>query len=655
MCGFAAVIALNGHAADPTVAQRMSEVLQHRGPDDSGHYAEGPVAFSFRRLSILDLSRAGHQPMLSDDGRVAIVFNGEIYNYVELRDELEALGHTFRSRSDTEVLVHAYLQWGSDCLPRLNGMWAFLIHDQRTGGIFGARDRFGVKPLYRYIGRDHVLFGSEIKAIRASGLYRDIGEVNWARAAQFFSAGRLDRLGESTETFYPAIEQIPAGSAFELYPDGRRREWRYWSIEAEAERVAGDPHVADPARAFYELFEDSVRLRTRSDVPVGVTLSGGLDSTSIISAMARLQASEHSAAGTNNDPPGLHAFSYVSRDFDETAYIAQTVAQTRAQLHVAEIDPQRLWQNLGTVLWHQDEPVHSLPALIGYELYGLARAHGVKVVLCGQGADEYLAGYPIFFGDYWQVLLRAGQVGRARAEIKAYAQGDATSANEHFQKAVTRLIRSQIGRVPGYGVLRRARRHIPTAASRWFTRDLLSKGPQPSEPPANETLSAVLRRAFESSPLPLYLRTEDRNSMAHSVEARLPFLDPRLVLLLSRLPDSWKLRGSSTKHVLREAMRNRIPEIVRTRSDKMGFPAPGRKWFADALYEPMQDLLASEAVRTRGIYNVPEIRQDLERHRAGDLDVSHALFNVAQWESWLTLAQEPEPAEPPMSATAVNY
>lgn len=650
MCGFAAVVALNGHAANPTVARRMSEVLRHRGPDDSGHYAAGPVAFSFRRLSILDLTHAGHQPMLSDDGRVVIVFNGEIFNYIELRGELESLGHTFRSRSDTEVLVHAYLQWGADCLPHLNGMWSFLIHDQRSGAIFGSRDRFGVKPLYRYIGRDHVLFGSEIKAIRASGLYRDIGEVNWVRAAQFFSAGRLDLLEDSTDTFYPAIEQVPAGSAFELYPDGRQREWRYWS--AEAKWAANDVQVADAPRAFYELFEDSVRLRTRSDVPVGVTLSGGLDSTSIISAMAQLRASEHSAAGTNSDA-GLHAFSYVSRDFDETAYIAETVTQTRAQLHVVEIDPQRLWQNLDTVLWHQDEPVHSLPALIGYELYGLARAHGVKVVLCGQGADEYLAGYPVFFGSYWQVLLRAGQVRRAYAEIKAYAQGGATSANKHFQKAITRLIRSQLGRVPGYGVLRQLRRHTPTAASRWFTRDFIAKCPQASEPPANETLSVLLRRAFESSPLPLYLRTEDRNSMAHSVEARLPFLDPRLVLLLSQLPDRWKLSGSSTKHVLREAMRNRIPEIVRTRSDKMGFPAPGRKWFAGALYEPMQDLLASEAVRTRGIYNVPAIRQDLERHRAGDLDVSHALFNVAQWESWLTLAREPEPAEPRVTATAV--
>ncbi|TXG86838.1 MAG: asparagine synthase (glutamine-hydrolyzing), partial [Thermomicrobiales bacterium] len=320
MCGLAGIIGLNGQTVDVTALERMAFSLQHRGPDDKGIYVNGAVGFGFRRLSILDLSPGGHQPKVSRDEKVAIVFNGEIYNYIELRAELTALGHTFESSGDTEVLLAAYREWGSECLPKLNGMWAFLIYDLAEQKVFGSRDRFGVKPLYRHTTGDLVLFGSEIKAILESGYYQT--RLNWNVATAFLLRNQLDVDGQ---TFYEGIEQVPAGSAFELYLDGRHRSWSFWSLD-EIEPT----QVQEPIETFKHLFDDAVRLRMRSDVPVGVCLSGGLDSTSILCRMAKRK----SASGHQ-----LQAFSYMSKEYDESRYIADTIQWTGAQLNRLEVDP----------------------------------------------------------------------------------------------------------------------------------------------------------------------------------------------------------------------------------------------------------------------------------------------------------------------------
>jgi asparagine synthase (glutamine-hydrolysing) len=624
MCGIVGVLALDG-PADPCVVRRMALSLRHRGPDADGVYTAGAVGLGFRRLAILDLTPAGDQPMLSSDGRLALVFNGEIYNYVELRRELEALGHRFASTGDTEVLLHAYQQWGRDCLRRLNGMWAFLIHDARTGTIFGSRDRFGVKPLYRCRTRGAVLFASEIKAIRASGLYR--GGTNWTAVSRLLYR-RLDAVGETGETFYTDIEQVPAGSAFELRASGDVAEWRYWSLDE-----LPDVTVSDPPAQFRALFEDAVRLRMRSDVPVGVSLSGGLDSTSIISVMATARA----AAGPVAPGASLQAFSFMSSEFDEEPYIRQTLEQTRAELHRVGTDSRRLWDDLTRLLWFQDEPVHSFTAMVGFEVYRLAAANGVKVVLSGQGADEVIAGYPSYFAEYWLWLLRSGKLGQLRREIDAFGRVHGRPRATLLRRTLRQFCGFQLRRSRTYRALGRLRRRASVRANPWFTpevNDVLRDAADESQ----GSLDVALRRSVERAPLPLYLRVEDRNSMAHSVEARLPFLDYRLVSLAFHLGPQWKLRGPWNKYVLREAMRGCIPEPVRTRADKMGFPVPAARWFRTALYEPMQDLLASEGTRTRGLYNVDVIRGDLEKHREGRINVTDGLFNVAQLESWLTLA-----------------
>ena len=615
------MVAINGGKADPSVVEKMTSALVHRGPDGAGAYADGPVAFGFRRLSILDLSHAGDQPMISADGQTVLVFNGEIYNYIELRQELMARGHVFHSTGDTEVLLMAYREWGKDCVQKLNGMWAFLIYDLQRGIIFGSRDRFGVKPLYRYRHKDFWLFGSEIKAILRSGYYS--AEINWRVSSRFL----LQQLLEvDTETFYQDIHQVPAGSAFELGLDGRLREWRYWSLDRFEPGA-----VSNPAESFYEVFEDAVRLRMRSDVPLGVFLSGGLDSTSIICAMARCQQE----IGTSM---ALMAFSYMTPEFDESRYIQDTVRQTGATLNRLSVNPMELFKKLDEVLWYQDEPFHTMNVLIGYELVQLAAKNGIKVILNGQGADETIAGYGIYFPNYWYTLLAEGRIPRLWDEINGYCQVQGGHPSTLFKKVLGSFVRTQLYRIP---LLRRtsAQRHRQRAVgNHWFTRDFTSQLPAENLVP-EQPLDKALKFSVERALLPLYLRTEDRNSMAHGVEARLPFMDYRLVSLLFQLPAEWKMRGPWNKYVLREAMQNRIPESVRSRSDKMGFNFPLSTWVGTALYEPLHDLLSSQTVRERGIYNAAAIRRDLERHQRGEINASAELFNVAQFEAWSKLSK----------------
>ena len=639
MCGITAVITLHGGTADASLVGRMADILRHRGPDDRGVYSDRGVALGFRRLSILDLSPSGHQPFLSDDGDLAIIFNGEIYNYVELRAELLARGHHFRSTGDTEVLLHAYQEWGRDCLPRLNGMWAFLIYDRRRGVVFGSRDRFGVKPLYRYRAAGHMLFASEIKALIASGLYEP--RVKWARAAHLLCRGDHTSDPSGRETFYEGIDQIPAGTAFEVDLDGRTTEWRFWSLD-------GLPPMAldDPVRAFRDLFEDAVRLRMRSDVPVGVSLSGGLDSTSIIAAMAR----QLDGAGTLPASGRLKAFSYVSPEFDESQYIESTVQATGAELHRVETPPGALWERLDEVLWYHDEPLHSATALIGFEVYRLASANGIKVALCGQGADEVIAGYPSYFVHYWSELVKSAAPYAAWREIAAYCAQHGGDPGSMFRQVLSRSARETLRHLPGISTVAAWRRE-PAPESAWYTRDLVAALPRNGSPSHDMSLGSVLRWSVETGTLPLYLRIEDRNSMAHSVEARLPFLDYRLVSLMFQLPSRLKLRGPWNKSLLREAMRERIPEIVRSRLDKMGFPTSVAQWFRGAFYEALQDTLASAAMRERGIYNVTAIRTDLERHYRGEVDLGAALFNVVQFERWLGHHSPPPTARSSVAST----
>ena len=620
MCGLAVIVSSQrGDVGLGDVIERMTAAIVHRGPDDEGTYVSERVAMGFRRLSILDTSPLGHQPMLSDDEQVVLVFNGEIYNYLELRDELTALGHHFRSTGDTEVLLKAYLEWGNDCVSRFRGMWAFVIYDKREQRLFGSRDRFGMKPLYRYGDRTRTLFGSEIKAIRASGLYQ--GGTNWRTASRYLLEERLD---DTLESFYDGIDQIAPGSSFELTVDGQFRQWRYWSLE-NAPRFEGN----DPTGSLAELLEDAVRLHMRSDVPLGVHLSGGLDSTSILCAAARARK-----ANASNEP--LMAFSYIAPEFDESRFISDTIEQTAATLVKLDTEPKRLWDLLEDVLEHQDEPIYSMMPLVSYELMRLAKSNGIKVVLNGQGADETIAGYPSYFGDYWTGGLYSGALYSVWREIGAHASVHGGERGALFLKHLKYAMKSRIARTSPYRALANWRRRRAYRSNAWYTAELAEYLPDEQNAAPSSLHDSLLYSVYRT-PLPRILRVEDRNSMAHSIEARLPFLDHRLAEFCFGLAPEWLLRGPWNKFVLREAMRGRIPESVRTRADKMGFPVPATSWLSGPLYEPVLDLLTSRTARERGIYKVDSILRDVANHRRGGAVFQGPLFDIAQFEVWSAL------------------
>lgn len=617
MCGFVACLDLSGGGVGNRYINRMTDVIWHRGPDDSGYVRQDNVSFGFRRLSIQDLSEHGHQPMSLAEAGVTIVFNGEIYNFVELRSELERRGRRFRSTGDTEVLLHAYLEWGAGCLDRLNGMWAFVIYDAKRKVLFGARDRFGIKPLYRYANAGAVVLCSEIKSIR---VVPDFPLTpNWRTSAAFLLEGRLD---DTEDTFYREVRQVRAGHAFEIGLDGAYHEWRYWQPDA-----AESGSFSDPPGEYAELFEEAVRLHMRSDVPVGVHLSGGLDSTSIICASARIRRS------TRAQGP-LMAFSFGTPEFDETRYIRDTLDQTGASFVPLDGISEDLWQSIQQCLWHQDEPVHTMIAVIGFLLMRLTAKHGIKVILNGQGADETIGGYPSYFRDYWQMLLARGEWYRAWHEIGQYTAVHGGSVPGRFLGELRNFGQQRAGWMPGYKRLTAARRARALVQHPWFRPEFAEAlGAFDTEsPPAS--LHDSLQQSVSQAPLPIFLRVEDRNSMAHSVEARVPFLDVRLVSMARCLKAQWLLRGPLNKFILREAMRGRIPESVRTRGDKMGFPLPTRRWLPGVLYEPFMDVITSAEAKARGIYRVEAIERDMARHIRGEIDVMHRLFDVVQFELW---------------------
>jgi asparagine synthase (glutamine-hydrolysing) len=614
MCGFVGLKSLGGQGVPIELIRRMVAHLARRGPDDAGEYVEHELGFGFRRLSILDLTNAAHQPMEAPDGSAVLVFNGQIFNYVELREELRSLGHQFRSTGDTEVLLHAYLQWGYGCLPRLNGEWAFLVWDRRTRMLFGARDRMGIKPMYRLQTNGFAGWASEIKALLELPGYRPA--VNWSVARAYLRHGRMDH---SVDTFFQGIQAVRPGHAFVVKPDGGERNWAYWTVPDEQ---AGSDSP-DLAEEFAELFEDAVRLRLRSDVPLGVCLSGGLDSTAIVCAAARAQ------------PESISVFSYQHPAFDERRFISATVARTGARLHSLEADHAELWDLADQVVRAHDEPVHTLTAMVGYELMRMIAGCGIRVILNGQGSDEVLAGYDSYFQDAWFATMRSGRPLDAWREIRRYASVHGGGSGALLWQTVRRVIQAGLRRAAPYRRLVHEYHQAQDLRTGWFVGPVAPPSEVSSALPA--TLPEVLREATTTFPLPLYLRIEDRNSMAHSVEARLPFLDYRLVEFAFRVVSEWKIRGAWNKVLLREAMRGRIPEIVRTRPDKMGFPSPTGSLLRNGSFDRLYALVSSRTARERGIYSWDRMTRELLAHKdKPNPELAGQFFRVAQFELWAT-------------------
>jgi len=514
-----------------------------------------------RRLSILDLTSAGWQPMGTGDGRYYIVFNGEIYNYVELRHELKSLGHRFHSRSDTEVLLAAYAQWGRRALNRLVGMFAFAILDIETRKLFLARDFFGIKPLYYTYWRDGFAFASEIKVLlELPGVNRDI---NPQRLYDYLRFGITDHGGE---TMIGDIKQLSAAHCMEVPLDTLEaaRPTRYWQVDLhQRAKLSFD----EAAHRLQELFLKSVRLHLRSDVPVGAALSGGIDSSSIVMAMRHLEPDID-----------IHAFSYVADDsaISEERW-ADLVGQTaKITVHKVRSNPDELIADLDALIDLQGEAFGSTSIYAQRRVFREAHEAGIKVMLDGQGADELLGGYHYYISARLASLLRQGQWSNLASFARRASTLPGLGMFQLWLRAMDYLMPSSL-QVPMRRLVKKDL--VPSWLNlKWFQEHGVEIR-SPSYESDNETLRDSLYRDLAKFSLPSLLRYEDRNSMAFSIESRVPFLTPELVSFIFSLPEEYIIApDGTTKAVFRQAMRGIVPGPILDRGDKIGFATPEKQW-----------------------------------------------------------------------------
>ncbi len=576
MCGIAGVVELARPPERETVEAWLDR-LSHRGPDGRGVFADDGVCLGHLRLAIIDLTDAGRQPMVREG--LQLLHNGEIYNYVELRDELRAGGHAFSTATDSEVILAAYREWGTRCVERFNGMWAFVIWDPSRRTLFCSRDRFGVKPFYYRLDGDRFAFASEPWPLQHGG-------ANLAAVRDYLEQGYLD---QGDETFFDGVRRLPPAHSLEFGPRGLRLE-RYWTLEP------GDP-PADPVAAVRETFLDAVRLQLRSDVPVGTCLSGGIDSSAIAVAVAHHGHERQKTVTAYFEDPG----------YDERPYARAVVERTGAEAHWVTFGPDDLVRDLPAIVEAQGEPFGSPSMCAGWYVMREARRAGLTVMLDGQGGDEILAGYRASFGYRLSDLLRAGRVGEAGAELRAFGEvhgprwAAVAVANPHVPERLRLEARARLRGTTGIAGPDLPRLDRQDANGAAFP----------------DRLRRQLHLLVTRRGLPELLRYEDRNSMAHSLESRVPLLDHRLVELVFSLDGSDLIRRGETKVVLRRALADLLPRKVASRRDKLGFVTPLARFLRGGLGDLAEDVFASRTFESRGLVDARAARRRLERVRAG--------------------------------------
>ena len=623
MCGIAGIVASDQLAPEDSArAVAMRDILSYRGPDGAGLYTDDRAVLAHRRLSIVDLA-GGHQPLSNESGDVWVTYNGEIYNHADVRPQLEAAGHIYRTRSDTETIVHAYEQWGDECVHRFRGMFAFGIWDARRRRLLLVRDRLGVKPLYWAVIGDRLLFASEIKAVLESGL------IAPRPNASVFSEVFATRGTAGVETMFEGIYKLLPGHRL-IFEEGRVTTERYWELpldgpDPELDRL-DDAAITERFRA---LLQESVRLRLMSDVPLGMFLSGGIDSSAIAALMAR----------EIDRPVDTFSVAFADRRFSELEYARAVANAIGANAHEIVIDDSDFFSALPRLVWHEDEPIAHPSSVPLHFVSMLARQH-VTVVLTGEGSDELLAGY----GKYPRAVVnwRAGAVYESMVPAALRA----------------RIAHSVVPRLPGRAgrYARRSFLGMPRNVSAMFLdnfagmplrqqHELLSADALTGGDPYASSLayfhqvngaSGILGRLLHTdikTYLVELLMKQDQMSMSASIESRVPFLDHVLVEFAARLPDRLKLRRFTTKRILREAIRGLLPEQILSRR-KMGFPVPFAQWTRDRWQPVVRDVLLDRRCRERGVINAGAVERLLDAHRDGTVNAGDAIWALVNFELW---------------------
>jgi len=700
MCGIAGIYNLRGAPIDREALEAMARILCHRGPDDAGLWIEGPVGLVHRRLSIIDLSPGGHQPMADSrdvrwmeararilhegttippappgcdgidarfrsfnpefptDDLLVISFNGEIFNYIELRKELEAQNHRFLTRSDTEVVLKAYRQWGPECVSRFNGMWAFALWDKSARRLFCSRDRFGVKPFYYHLDQNGFSFASELKALARA--HPQDRHPNEPYIHHFLTTGLLD---DGPETFFADFIALPPAHSLTVNVNGLR-VFRHWDFDPYATPQNYD--YSDPPQTFRELITDAVRLRLRSDVAVGTCLSGGLDSGAIVTLATQItrETAKQSAMKDTGSPSccggkataqPVHTFSsiYDDPDCDEREFIEIINQDCRTAWEWTRPQPQDLFTILPRLVWHQDEP-SSAPGLYSqWHVMKLARPQ-VTVLLDGQGGDELLGGYFGYFPAYLATRFREVQKEKGGKEAGRIFDQESKAISDLSGMDFSDLRRRLTGRSPSrnwLSWLTRGGGRPSSAPDPLFRPEFLERINDRiinRELPAKfeHELDQTLYNSLTRQGLPSLLHYEDRNSMAFSIEARTPFLDYRLVEFGLGLPYRMKINCDTTKWVMRKGLEGILHPKVLNRRDKKGYPTPVARWFREELAGEVAAILESPRLAQRGIIDPGVVQARLEKHRQGLSDHSWEIWRWLTLELWFQIFIDGDGSKP---------
>ena len=615
MCGISGILTLDGGNTCERDVAAMTKSLAHRGPDGEGRYVAGPIGLGHRRLAVLDLEETGNQPMPFAGGRYWITYNGELYNFLELKSVLQAHGHCFRGNSDTEVILAGYAQWGEACQLRFNGMWAFAIWDADERRLFLSRDRFGVKPLFYYCDGHRLAFASEMKAFLPLAWF----PASFSLPAVSCSLQDPYALEPTAYCLLEGVRRLRAGHSMTVAQGGEPSIRQWWrTLDHLEEPASGFKRQVD---GFRERFVDAVRLRMRSDIPLACTLSGGLDSSSILSTMMEVHGTSHSSNRLAAQPPTAFVASFPETSHDEVSFAMEVARYVGISARVLEVVPSILPGMLDEFVFQCEEIQSPHPG--PWLLYREMSKAGIRVSLEGHGGDELLAGYVDqvrFARD--DALFPLPKLGRAveltsiLRRMSSEAEGPA-SLHDWITtgRRYAELMKGRLGRSRGT-----SRRQVPAAVFRWLRIPPLQERAQGSVPDEAglSPLTAFLFADFHERTMPGILRDYDRYSMAHGVEVRSPFLDWRVVCYCFSLPSKSVLGGGSTKRILREAMRDRLPETIRTRSRKIPFKSPMSEWWRGSLLELVRDTVSSESFLCNETWDGPGLRDLVEKASGED-------------------------------------
>jgi asparagine synthase (glutamine-hydrolysing) len=577
MCGIAGELRFDGKESDPNITKVMCDTQVHRGPDDEGYYSRGPVSLGIRRLSIIDLTE-GLYPIQNEDCTIHLVFNGEIYGFDRLRAELEEHGHRFRTKTDTETLVHAYEEWGTVCLDRLNGMFAFALWDEQEHLLWIARDPFGIKPLYYHSDENFLAFASEIKPLLA---HPDVHyRPNERVIRDYLCSARVD---DTLDTFFDGVKRLLPGHYLLIRPSGTMKLERYWAPKISRE-LDGDMR-REEVENTRRLFLDAVTRQLVSDVPVGTCLSGGIDSSSVVCTIRKVHPK-----GSTSTGEWIKTFSAIFPgypiDEDKCAKTVCEVAQ--AEYNPVQPTAAELWRDLRDLVKCQEEPFASTSIYAQYRVMKRAKERGITVLLDGQGADELLCGYIPLYLRYILTLSEHGKyLTMVRETIRSY---------DLVYPLIKTRIFTYVRRLLAYGK--------SMLAGSTSMRSSGTHSRQATERDLHDTLQVLTT----IHGLPALLRYEDKNSMWHSIEARVPFLDRPFFEYVASLPLNRKLRDGWTKNIFRRAMAGILPEDIRLRRTKIGFETPEKSWIQMELRNSLQEFFKSDLAASK-FYNADALRK----------------------------------------------